>query len=456
LKGGTLAGFTTREGLPSNKIYFITGDASGALWMSGPAGIVSASRREMENLAREGSGRLAVRLYSTAEGLSTNQMMGGVQSAGAVALDGDLWFPSAKGAVRINPLVPDRAGVSPPLIEQTLADDRPVAVSEGISLPPGQGKLEIHYTAIRLSSPERLRFRYWMQGFDPEWTDAGQRRVAYYTNLPPGDYKFHVVAYEMNAPRSAAERVLGVSWAPHFYQTNWFLGLCLVVLAAVAWVAYRVHVHNLRRRFEAVLEERSRLAREMHDTLIQGCVGVSALLEAASQAQTISPEISNQLVERARTEVRAAVDEARIAVWNLRHDKPQNGLVATISQLVHRIGSETGVPVRFETSGVPLSLGDEGERSFVMLVREALTNAVRHAAPKNVSVRLRFDRRSLHAEIEDDGSGFDPSAEPEADDYHYGLIGMHERVAGLGGELSLSSSPGKGTQVRLIVPGRKT
>src|SRR5262249_30206205 len=153
------AQFTTKAGLPSNKIHFIGEDSKGSLWMSGPSGIVVVSRRELENLSQQSAGQLAVRVYSTAEGLSTNQMNGGVQPAGAMLASGEMWFPSAKGAVRIEPGGPDRGSAPPVLIEQVLVDDRATPFSDTLSLEPGRGKLEIHYTAIRLRSPDRIRFK---------------------------------------------------------------------------------------------------------------------------------------------------------------------------------------------------------------------------------------------------------------------------------------------------------
>jgi ligand-binding sensor domain-containing protein/signal transduction histidine kinase len=453
LKDGKLARFTTEHGLPSNKVHFIAEDSLGNLWMSGPSGIVEVSRRALEELAANTTAKLAVGVYGASEGLSTNQMNGGVQPAGALTSTGELWFPSTKGAVRVEPARSETGGAPPVLIEQTLADDRDVPFSGGLRLAPGRGKLEIHYTAIRLRSPESIRFKYRMEGFDQEWTDAGQRRIAYYTNLPAGNYRFQVVAYEINDPSDASEHILGIQLDPHFYQTAWFLAICMLFATAVAWGAYRLHVRNIRQRFAAVLEERNRLAREMHDTLIQGCVGVSALLEAASSAQEVAPKISNELLDRARNEVRAAVDEARLAVWNLRQS-PGSGedLVNAVSQLAHRTERETGIPVKFVSSGPPLAIGAEGEWSLLMIIREALQNAVRHAAPKNLSVLLSFDRRCLRVEIEDDGCGFDPSHIFSSNGRHYGLIGMRERVEKLSGEFLLSSSPGKGTELRLSIP----
>lgn len=452
-KGGRLAQFTTKQGLPSNKISFIVEDSQGNLWMSGPSGILAVARRHLEELSPERPGPLAVRVYSTAQGLSTNQMNGGVQPAGALAANGELWFPSANGAVRIAPDLPERESAPSVSIEQVLADDRPVSLVNPVRLPPGGGKLEIHFTAVRLRSPERIRFKYWMEGFDPAWTEAGQRRVAYYTNLPAGDYRFHAVAYEMNAPREAAEQSLEIRWLPHFYQTGWFLALCGFATTAVAWGSYRLHVRNLRRRFAAVLEERNRLAREMHDTLIQGAVGVSALLEAASHAQTVSSGISSELLERARIEVRRAVDEARLAVWNLRHGSASGeDLVSAITLLAERIGLEAGVPVRVETSGAPLALGAAEEGSLMKLIREALNNAVRHGTPRHLSIQLRFERRNLHVEIADDGCGFDASVGTRPEGTHYGILGMRERVESLGGDFLIASAPGQGTRVLLRIP----
>ena len=447
-----LAQFTTKEGLPSNKIHFIAEDAKGNLWMSGPSGIVSVARRELEEFPRGAGRQMAVRVYGTSEGLSTNQMHGGVQPAGALTASGELWFASTKGAVRIAPDVPYRGDPPPVLIEQVLADDRGVALGSDLRLGPGEGKLEVHYTAIRLLSPERTQFKYWMEGFDRDWTDAGQRRIAYYTNLPAGHYRFHVVAYERNDPRHTAEQVLRLEWRPHFYQTAWFLALCGLVVLSAAWGSYRLHLRNLRQRFEAVLNERNRLAREMHDTLIQGCVGVSALLEAASRAQDVSAGISQDLLERARHEVRATVDEARLAVWNLRQGSAGgDNLAESIRELTQRIALETDIPVRFESAGKEMRIGSEGERSLLLLIREALYNAARHGAPDRLSVMLRFEGDAVHVEIDDDGRGFDPSITREHG-HHYGLIGMQERAEKLGGECRVTSTPGKGTQVRLRIP----
>jgi signal transduction histidine kinase len=231
--------------------------------------------------------------------------------------------------------------------------------------------------------------------------------------------------------------VLAIHLRPHFYQTRWFFAFCVLLIAAAGWGAYRLHVRNLRRQFAAVLDERNRLAREMHDTLIQGCVGVSTLLEAASHAQDVSPDLSQELLDRARAEVRAAVDEARLAVWDLRHGS-RNGdrLVPAVSQLAERIGLDAGLEIGVEIVGHPVGVGGDNEHNLLLLM----------------SVVLRFDPGRIDVTIEDDGVGFDPSVDPGGASPHYGLVGMRERVEHAGGEFHLTSAPGRGTQVRVTIP----
>jgi ligand-binding sensor domain-containing protein/signal transduction histidine kinase len=453
LKAGSLTQFTIRQGLPTNKVHFIAEDAGGNLWMSTPSGIVSVSRRDLEALPEDSSDKLAVQVYGTSAGLNTNQMNGGVQPAGAMSATGELWFPSAQGAVRIKPDLRTWGGAPPVLIEQLLADDEALSPGAAASLGPGRGKLEVRYTAIRLRSPERTRFKYWMEGFDHDWTDAGLRRVAYYTNLPPGNYRFHVLAYEIDDPRHTSEQVLSIQLRPHFYQAEWFLALCGVVTVALAWGLYRLHLRNIRQRFTAVLDERGRLAREMHDTLIQGCVGVSALLEAASSALGVSSKLSNDLLDRARSEVRTAVDEARAAVWNLRNTSERGqDVVKTVSRLVQQMSTEAGISVRFSSTGTPVALGAECEWSLLMIIREALQNAIRHGRPTSLTVTLDFCDERLSVDIEDNGCGFQPAAGGSSNGGHFGLIGMRERAERLGGEFVVASGCGTGTQVRLRLP----
>jgi signal transduction histidine kinase len=183
------------------------------------------------------------------------------------------------------------------------------------------------------------------------------------------------------------------------------------------------------------------------------CQRVSTLLEAASHAQDVSPNLSQELLDRARAEVRAAVDDARLAVWDLRHGS-RNGdrLVPAVSQLAERIGLDAGLEIGVEIVGHPVGVGGDNEHNLLLLIREALHNAIRHGAPRRLSVVLRFDPGRIDVTIEDDGVGFDPSVDHGGASPHYGLVGMRERVEHAGGEFRLTSAPGRGTHVRVTTP----
>lgn len=440
---GTLSHVPGGPGIP-DKIHFIGEDKRGQLWLTSSAGVVSMPRKKPE----------ALRLYNTSDGLPTNQMNGGMQSAGAISATGELWAPSTSGVVVIAG-GPARTGILPPLfLERAFAGETEVRIRDGarIEVQPGTGKLELHYTAIQLRSPERLRFRYLMEGAEKGWNQVGNRRVAYFTNLSPGEYKFHVAAWDVDNPARVVEKVFTIVLLPAYYQTWWFLALLGVAAISLARGFYLLHLRNVRRQFEAVLEERSRLAREMHDTVIQGCVGVSTLLEAAASTGESAPDVSRMLIGRARDEIRTTVEDARSAVWNLRHSEDGTSIGEAIAKLVERVRQESGIAVALETSGISSAIGAEPERGVVLSAREALSNATRHSGATCIVVKLGFGSEWLAVDVIDNGAGFEWSGQAEGGSRHYGLIGMKERMEKLGGTFYLESTPGQGTWVRLRVP----
>ncbi len=465
-KRGKLAVYTTAQGLAGMSIYQILEDRRGNLWLSGPNGISVVSRRELDRTAEDGLYRPAVKLYGTSDGLETTQMYGGVQPAGAITSKGEVWFPSSSGPVRIGP---DPGGpATPPVVflSRVVADGRDTATKGRVVLPPGDGKLEIHYGAIRLRSQERVRFRYRLEGFDPDWTETLGPRVASYTNIPPGRYRFLVQAFDMSSPGRTSDASLALDWRPHFYQAGWFFLLSFLTLAAGVWGVHMMRMRQAHARFAAVLEERTRLAREMHDTLIQGCTGVSVLLEAALSLRNSTPEMKQELLENAREQVRTTIEESREAVWNLRQQPAAGGIVQRLSELAREVGRQAGVPIAFESSGTLAAVEQETGHHLLLVAREALSNAVRHGHPQNVRIELGFERRRLRLAIVDDGCGFDPAtvgqavgpgrqAEPPAPrPSHYGLVGMRERIEYLGGTLTVESAPGRGTRIQALVPAK--
>lgn len=338
-----------------------------------------------------------------------------------------------------------------------LVDDRPIPLSGAVVIPPGRGKLEIRYTACSLRSPERVGFNFKLEGFDQEWTAAGTRRAAYYTNLPPGRYRFRVAASDVAAPWYVSEASLAFWWEPRFFETSWFYGLCALLAGACGWTVFLLYARLTKARYAALLVERTRLAREMHDTVIQGCVGVSTLLEAASSSRQPTADKMKDLLDQARIQLRLTLDEARQAVWDLRHASLGSGVARTLCNFARQLSLEKGIPVQTEIVGRAATLDDRTDRHLLLVVREAIRNAVTHGDPHQIGIRLCFELDEVRLEVIDDGRGFEPTAEGIGENGHYGIVGMRERIEQLGGSFQLRSRPGQGTRVvaRVPLPGHR-
>ncbi len=452
-RSGRLSHFTISSGLPSNSIYELIEDPKGMLWISGPTGVSEVNRRELDAAADDPTHRIKVTLYGISEGLEAIQMCGGEKPAGLLASNGEVWFPSSRGPMRIRI---DQAGpteLAPAVIDEVIVDGLQMPPSQKLLLRPDMGRLELHYGVVQLRSQERVLFRYKLEGFDRDWSRATAERVTHYTNLPAGHYKFLVAAFEMNNPEHIAETSLDIVQQPHFYDTVWFLTLCTLSLAAATWSIHRFRVGQLRARFQAVLSERTRLAREMHDTLIQGCVSVSALVEAYLSLGPEETDARENLMEYARTQLRTTVDEAREAVWNLRQRPASVTLIGpflhSISEQIHR---EFGIPVYCTISEESFELPKDTVHELLMVVREAIYNAVRHGRPRKVEITVCFHRDECELRITDDGDGFEPEALSSLQVGHYGVVGMQERIQRIGGRFLVNSTPGAGTEVLIYVP----
>jgi signal transduction histidine kinase/ligand-binding sensor domain-containing protein len=451
-RAGVVNAFGRAQGL-TNSVYQLLEDAGGIFWMSGPNGISSVSRHDLDMAAADPTIRPAVTLYGLSDSVEATLMHGGVQPAACLTASGEIWFPSNRGPVRILPNQTRPDDVPQAVIERVSIDGREERSSGRLTVPPGRGKLQIDYSAIRLRSQERIGFRYKLEGFDADWSDAFQRRVAYYTNLPAGDYRFRVQAFEMNMPQNATEASLGMEWEPHIYRSGWFLALCAVLAFMIVFLAYRLRLRQVQARFDAVLEERNRMAREMHDTVIQGCTSVSAVLEAVASLGTEQSESQRSLLDCARQQVRATIDEARNAVWNLRQNgsaAPEIGLL--LSQMVRQVSKASQVKVLFDALGETQTLDRTVQHDVLMVAREAVHNAVRHAQANEVRVRMQFEPGAMHIQVSDNGCGFEPDAVFSAPGPHFGLVGMRERIERLGGRFAVKSAHGRGTELSVDLP----
>ena len=445
-RSGELQRFTRENGLLTNTIFQILGDRGGKIWMSTSSGIISAESRELEAATQS----IHVVPYGTSDGMATRQMNGGTQPAGAITAGGELWFPSVKGAVRISPSSMPPRHSAPVLIERILADDRPVPLSENITIRPGHGRLTIDFTLCDLADPQRVSFRYQLEGFDDGWTTALRGRSASYTNLPPRPYRFRVIS-NVASSLSVSEAVVRFNLQPHFYQTRWFYGLLALAAGIALWCGLALYARQTRARYELLLAERARLAREMHDTVIQGCVGVSTLLDAAARFRNLDAGEAEALLDQARIQATSTLEEARQAVWDLRHPDAAESSIHLLFDLARKLGVEHGIEIETEIVGKG-SVDPDTDRTLLLVGREALRNAVAHGKARRVSVRIHFEPSSVCLEVSDDGSGFVAEREETGENRHFGIVGMRERVAELGGAFSIVSAPESGTKVVARIP----
>jgi ligand-binding sensor domain-containing protein/signal transduction histidine kinase len=451
-RDGKIARYTTNDGLATNAIYQILEDGNGHFWMSGPNGISLFNRSELDAQADAVARRLSVAFFSVAEISGAVEIYGGTQSSGSITAEGDVWFPSNRGPIHIVPS--QRTTLLPPpvRIEAVVADGSPVARTGPIQLRPGTSRVEFDYAPIRLRSQADVRFRYRLQQFDNDWTSATAARSAEYTNLPPGHYRFIVRAFEIDHPDAFSESYIDLVQEPRFYRTWWFIALSAVLLGLVTYGLYRSRVRQVRERFEAVLEERSRVAREMHDTVIQGCTSVSALLEAVAMERE-SDVASDGLMDFARSQIRTTINEARDAIWNLRQPGASVGALGEkIEGMVTQIGSEFNSPIYYSLKGAPFALRQPVAHDLLMVAREAVLNAVLHGNAQRIEVSLAYSRRELEISVIDDGCGFDMNQTENRNGHHFGLKGMQERAQRCGGRLRIASAVGKGVKVEVRLP----
>lgn len=456
---GKFAAITSAQGLGDDTITAILDDDAGNFWLGSTRGVLRLNRAELDQCADGSRPMVNPVTYGKGDGMPSADCSGGTQPAGARTADGRLWFPTSKGIAVIDPHGLTRNTVPPPVVIEGLTVDREIKpVSEGIKLTPGSRAVEFHYTALSFKDPLKVRFRYKLEGFDPDWVDAGTRREAFYTNLRPGTYRFRVLAANDDGVWNEQGTSLSFTSQPYFYQTVWFYLICAMVLAATMWAVHLLRIRQLRREFNAVLQERNRIARDLHDTLAQGFTSVSMLLEAVSAKARNAPEAAAEHLNQARLLVRSSLAEARRAVRDLRSEMLADGnLGAALETIARQLTAGTNVHVEMKVSGTARRLPEGIERALLRVGQEAMTNAIRHGHPQSVQGGLEYHPDHVALEINDDGNGFDPatviaSTNANGDGGGFGLKGMHERLAAVGGALTIESRPGAGTELRAVIP----
>jgi signal transduction histidine kinase len=333
-----------------------------------------------------------------------------------------------------------------------------------VRLPPRVRDLQIDYTALSFVAPEKVRFKYRLDGQDSDWREVVNERRVQYSNLHPGTFRFRVIAANNSGVWNEQGDVLEFSIAPAYYQTVWFRALCAAGGLGLLWAGYQLRVRQLHHRFEMALEarvsERTRIARELHDTLLQSFQGLLLRFQTVSQLWAERPEVAKEKLDHAINEAARAITEGRNAVQGLRGS---TAATSDIADAIGTLGAELATapgdhpaPVfQVTVEGEPRPLHPILRDDVYKITAEALRNAFRHADARNVDVEIRYDRAQFRLRVQDDGKGFDEALLPrQAAAGHYGVPGMRERAELMGGTLTVWSKQGAGTGVELCIPSR--
>ncbi len=452
VEGRQLLRFPAALGLP-NSISGIAEDANGQLWITSPHGVFRVSKAELNAYAENDNATVAVISYGTADGLPVNEFSTGGHPTILKDRRNTMWFASAKGLVSIDARHSAPNRVAPLVaVEQITAGDRVLDPAQAKAFGPGLDRISFEYTGLSFAAPQQIRFKYRLEGFDRSWIDAGTRRTAYYTNLPPGSYRFVVFARNNDGLWSREGASLQFQLRPHAYQTKWFRALVVVFFAGLVYMIYRWRVHQVRTQLNAVMAERNRIARDIHDTLAQGFVGVSVQLELARRLMATSLDSANRVLEQTQALVQESLAEARRSIWNLRSESGlDEDLPSKLSKAVRQSVQNRNLDVSLEVSGVYRPLPAAVETEVLRIGQEAVANVVRHSNATRLQVTLAFDSTKAQMNISDNGRGFVPEEQGKAGG-HFGLRGMRERAEAIRAKLSVTTAIGKGTQVFLELP----
>jgi signal transduction histidine kinase len=444
-------------------------DEDDSLWLYTACGLVRIARGDVDawsaaaDKERDPKRTVQTTVFDASDGVRI--LAGAGHFAGQVAksMDGKLWFLPSDGASFVDPRRLPFNGLPPPVhIEQIIADRQTYEASAAAKgLPPLIRDLEIDYTALSLAAPEKVRFRYLLEGYDREWQDAGNRRQAFYTNLPPRNYRFRVVACNNSGVWNEAGASLDFSIAPAYYQSTWFRMSCMAAVLALLGALYWLRLQYVTRQFNIRLEERvgerTRIARDLHDTLLQSFQGVLLRFHALAFKLPERSEFRLDL-ESVINQAREAITEGRDAIQGLRSSTViSNDLARSISTLGEELAGEQAdgsrpyfrVQVKGKVKDLPPLVRDEVYRTAA----EAMRNAFRHAGAGRIEVDIDYDKRQFGLRVRDDGKGIDSQVLGEGGrSGHHGLPGMHERATLVGGKLAVWSERDCGTEIELTIP----
>ncbi|WP_129793910.1 sensor histidine kinase [Sphingosinicella sp. CPCC 101087] len=457
LRGGRLQTISARTVPLFSGVNGMVQTPAGESWLASPAGILRVSTAELERAFARRGYVPPMQLFGPAHGLRSRPH---THSRRAIVRGGDgrLWIATQTGTLWLNPAEVTRSRAPPSVSVSALTADRVYRDPTSVTLPAGTSNIQIDFAVLSFSNPRAARARYRIEGQDADWIEAGTRRQAFYTNLAPGTYRFRLIGANENGVWNEESATVEFVIPPTFLQSRWFVALCVLAALFLLWFAYRLRVARvtaaIRSRLEERLGERERIARELHDTLLQSVQGLVLRFQSVANRMPVGAD-SRAHLEAALKRADEVIAEGRDRVQDLRVAEGSSDLPKLLGQRAAEVGFDPEVPVRIVVEGRPRPVHPLVSVELGRIADEALFNVVRHAAAKSVEITIRFGVRELGVEVRDDGIGIaeDVLAQGHRPG-HFGLTGMRERAERIGGTLSLDTAPGLGSAVTVTLPGR--
>ncbi len=465
-RDGKFFNYTTANGLFNNGAFSILEDSRGNFWISSNRGIYRVSKQQLNDFADGKIPAVTSIAYGTQDGMLNTECNGGRQPAGVKTRDGRLWFPTQQGVVVVNPeAVPFNPTAPPVVIESVKIDNKDVSVNDStIEMQPGQANLEIVYTGLSLIKSDQVRFKYKLAGLDDEWIDAGTRRTAYYSYLPPGSYTFTVIAANSDGVWNTEGKQVRVRVVPPFYRTWWFISLLAFSIIALALTGYKMRTSQLkqekkrqeafsRRLIDLQEAERKRIAGELHDSLSQNLVVIKNRAWMSLQEPDNQRHAMEQMEEIADA-AEQSLFEVREISYNLRPFQIDRlGLTAAIEALTKKADTQE-LRIRSRLDNIDGLLSPEMEINLYRIIQECINNIIKHSAAAEAVIKIERSEGDIEITIQDDGKGFDAAAKRAGESNNgsgFGLIGITERARILGCVPVIESAAGRGTKIFLKI-----
>jgi signal transduction histidine kinase len=455
-RNGTTRTLTEKNGLPCGGVYTFTFDAQGTAWLYTQCGLVNIADAELRKWWERGDATIVeVNVFDALDGVRPG--LSSFQPRATRSADGRLWFANETVVQMIDPARQAGNAIPPPVhIEQVIADRKRYPFTPIVHLPPLTSDLEIDYVGLSFVAPQKVRFRYRLEGRDPAWQEPGTRRQAFYNDLRPGTYRFRVIASNNDGLWNEQGAALEIVIPPAWYQTKAFVVLCVISAALGMWALYQLRMRQVARalnaRFDERLAERLRMARDLHDTLLQTVQGSKMVVDNALHRPDDGG--MRQAMQQVSVWLGQASAEGRAAVNALRASTlEKNDLAEAFRRALEDCGRQGSCEASLSVTGAAREMHPMVRDEVYRIGYEAIRNACTHSGGNRLDVSLSY-ARDLVLRISDNGVGIDPAVARAGKEGHFGLQGMRERAGRIGAKLTVESSVGSGTAIKLHVPGR--